>query len=213
MEDIDELRRALEAANMRAAAAEAVAGQAEARVAEVEDELRRLQAQRQAERGVNPSPPKPKPSDGSLSAYGAQLARYESLERELIRRMMEQPPPFMVMDEFIAFDPARPSRPRTGRLSRHGGNRRVTMHGQASNGSVMLRASTGNYDMAADSAEYICLQIDRHMRPTDVEVKVVKFVQELDRVKRVTRPTQAIKDIMTGISRARGGKDYTVEIE
>lgn len=212
MEDIDELRRALEAANMRAAAAEAVAGQAEARVAEVEDELRRLQAQRQAERGVNPNQPKPKPSDGSLSAYGARLARYDSLERELMRRMMEAPS-FAVMDDMV-FDPARPSRPRSGRLSRHGGNRRVTMHCQAGSGSVMLRADTGNYDMAADSAEYICLQIDRHMRPTDVEVKVVNFVQELDRVKRVTRPTQAIKDIMNGISRVRnGGRDYTVAIE
>lgn len=229
MEDIDELRRALEAANMRAAAAEAVASQAEARVAEVEDELRRLQAQRQAERGVNPNQPKPKPSDGSLSAYGAQLARYESLERELerelmrrelmrselerelMRRMMEAPS-FAVMDEFMVWDTGRSPRPTTGRLSRRGG-RRVTMHCQASNGSVMLRADTGNYDMAANSAEYICLQIDRHMRPTDVEVKVVNFVQELDRAKRITRPTQAIKDIMTGIQRARSGKDYTVEIE
>lgn len=216
MEDIDELRRALEAANMRAAAAEAVAGQAEARVAEVEDELRRLQAQRQAERGVNPNAPKPKPPEGphggSLSAYGIQLERYE---RDLMRRlMMDTPPVYNILDEYIAFTD-RPPRPTRGRLARYGGSgvRRVTMHYQTNNGAVMLRAETGNFDMAADSAEYICLQIDRYEKPTDTEVKVVKFVQELDRVKRVDRPTQAIKDIMNGISHTRSGKDYTVVIE
>lgn len=215
MDDVDELRRALDAANMRAATAEAVAGQAEARVAEVEDELRRLQAQRQAERGVNPNQPKPKPSDGSLSAYGAQFARYESLERELMRRIMEAPS-FAVMDEFMVFDTARSPRPTTGRLSRRGsgGPRRVTLHHQASNGSVMLRAETGNFDMAADSSEYICLQIDRHTPPNKAMTLIVNFVQELDRVKRVTRPTQAVKDIDNALSRVRNsGRDYTVAIE
>lgn len=215
MEDIDELRRALEAANMRAAAAEAVAGQAEARVAEVEDELRRLQAQRQAERGINPNQPKPKPSDGSLTAYGHQLARMDAVERELIRRLMtDYPSPHVVMDEYISF--VDPPRPTSGRLSRRGGGgpRRVTLHHQASNGSVMLRAETGNFDMAADSSEYICLQIDRHTPPNKAMTLIVNFVQELDRVKRVSRPTQAVKDIDNALSRVRnGGRDYTVAIE
>lgn len=197
MEDVDELRRALKAAELRAFTAEAFAGQAEARIGELEDELRRLQEQKQA---------KPK-----ASAPTPTLPDDRATLVEILRRAREwttdYASPFVVDESPRLKNPPRP------RL-RVSGPRRVTLHYQADNGSVMLRAETGVFNKANDSAEYICMQIDRHERRHRIDALVTEFVHKLDRARRMRWPSAAVRDITLGIERVlANGKDYTVVIE
>lgn len=93
MDDIDELRRELEAANMRAAAAEALQGQAEAHVADLETEVKRLTEELAK---AKPDAP-PRPATGRLGGIPIRSlpdgARYDSLrmamQAELLRTLFE----------------------------------------------------------------------------------------------------------------------------
>lgn len=222
MEDIDELRRALDAANMRAAAAEAVAGQAEQRVADLEDELERLRKEHFAGRPLPPPSTKPSRMDDGWIAMDeprAMRARQQELIAEAQRRMRTMDSPsFREAEERMLYQlltghqwDAERMEMRPTRMSRLGG-RRVSIHYQAESGNIMLRADTGR--TTSDSAEYICAQVSRHDRTNKVMSAVVNFVQELDKVKRISKPTRTVDDILRGIERVRTKRgDYTVEIE
>lgn len=221
MEDIDELRRALDAANMRAATAEAVAGQAEQRIADLEAELDHLRKERDAARSLLAPPPlKPNRIDEGwivMDEPRSTLARRQELFAEARRRMMDSPSfrkaEQRMMRELLtgySYDMDRMEM-RPTRMSRLGG-RRVTIHYQGESGNIMLRADTGR--TTSDSAEYICTQVNRHDRTNKVMSVVVNFVQELDKVKRVSKPTRTVDDLIRGIERVRNKRgEYTVEIE
>lgn len=220
MDDVDELRRALDAANMRAAAAEAVAGQAEQRIADLEAELDHLRKERDAARNLAPPPLKPNRIDEGwivMDEPRSMRAQEQALIAEAQRRMMDSPSlreaEQRMMRELLtgySYDMARMEM-RPTRMNRLGG-RRVTIHYQGESGNIMLRADTGR--TTSDSAEYICAQVNRHDRTNKVTSVVVNFVQELDKVRRVTKPTRTVDDLIRGIECVRNKRgEYTVEIE
>lgn len=230
MEDIDELKRALEAAQLRAATAEAFAGQAEARIAELEAAVDALQKQQATQKGATaPQRPSSASDDLRRSFEKALEEKRRQIERptarelekrfaedkaerhrslsEYIKYLMTTPP---VFDDYI-FDIEYKSLPplplRAPRMKRT-----VKFDRNELTGDVVVRASTGEYDADKDEMAYLATVIRRKASVAEVRKTIIDL---LTQVARRTGPLHddSVDRVIQGVAKAGSGKkNYEVEI-
>lgn len=230
MEDIDELKRALEAAQLRAATAEAFAGQAEARIAELEATVDALQKQQAAQKGAA-APQRPSSASDDIrrsfeEALEAQRRHMEAptardLERkfvvdkverhrsltEYLRYLMTTPPTFDDFIHDIEYKPLPKLPPRAIRMVR-----KVLFDRNELTGDVVVRASTGEYDPVEDEMAYIAVVIRRKASAAEVRRTIQDLLIE---VSERTGPISddALDRVIQGVAKTGSGKkNYEVVI-
>lgn len=225
MEDIDELKRALEAAQLRAATAEAFAGQAEARIAELEATVDALQKQQAAQKGATaPRRPSSASDDLRRSFEKALEEKRRQVERptarelekrfaddkaerhrsltEYLRYLMTAPTKFDDYIHDIVYKP-----PRAIRMVR-----KVMFDRNELTGDVVVRAATGEYDADKDEMAYLAVVIRRKSSAAEVRRTIQDLLIE---VSERTGPISddALDRVIQGVAKAGSGKkNYEVVI-
>lgn len=230
MEDIDELKRALEAAQLRAATAEAFAGQAEARIAELEAAVDALQKQQAAQKGTT-APQRPSSASDDLrrsfkEALEAKRRQMEALTaRELERKfVVDKAERHRSMSEYIRYLMTAPTKfddyihdieyRRLPALPRRAPRmkRTVKFDRNELTGDVVVRASTGEYDADKDEMAYLATVIRRKASAAEVRKTIIDL---LTQVARRTGPLRddSVDRVIQGVAKAGSGKkNYEVEI-
>lgn len=230
MEDIDELKRALEAAQLRAATAEAFAGQAEARIAELEAAVDALQKQQAAQKGTT-APQRPSSASDDLrrsfeEALEAKRRQMEALtarelerkfvvdkaERhrsltEYLRYLMTAPTKFDDYIHDIEYKPL-PALPRRAPRMK----RTVKFDRNELTGDVVVRASTGEYDADKDEMAYLATVIRRKASAAEVRRTIQELLIEVsERAGPIS--DDALDRVIQGVAKTGSGKkNYEVEI-
>lgn len=225
MEDIDELKRALEAAQLRAATAEAFAGQAEARIAELEAAVDALQKQQATQKGATaPQRPSSASDDLRRSFEKALEEKRRQVERptarELERRFAEdQAERHRSLTEYLRYLMTAPTKfddyihdivykpPRAIRMVR-----KVMFDRNELTGDVVVRAATGEYDADKDEMAYLAVVIRRKSSAAEVRRTIQDLLIE---VSERTGPISddALDRVIQGVAKTGSGKkNYEVVI-
>lgn len=234
MEDIDELKRALEAAQLRAATAEAFAGQAEARIAELEATVDALQKQQAAQKGATaPQRPSSASDDLRRSFEKALEERHRQMERptarELERRFAEDKAErHRSLSEYLKYLMTAPTTfddyihdieyrrlpmlpPRTIRTIRMA--RKVMFDRNELTGDVVVRAATGEYDVDKDEMAYLAVVIRRKASAAEVRRTIQELLIEVSERTGGPISDDALDRVIQGVAKAGSGKkNYEVEI-
>lgn len=225
MEDIDELKRALEAAQLRTATAEAFAGQAEARIAELEAAVDALQKQQATQKGATaPQRPSSASDDLRRSFEKALEEKRRQVERptarELERRFAEdQAERHRSLTEYLRYLMTAPTKfddyihdivykpPRAIRMVR-----KVMFDRNELTGDVVVRAATGEYDADKDEMAYLAVVIRRKSSAAEVRRTIQDLLIE---VSERTGPISddALDRVIQGVAKTGSGKkNYEVVI-